>query len=631
MANFFFGNYAASSDITFVNNTVNFTAQIVVTKQFDPEEPMDTVKTYDVPLGVLTNIDVSQAIEVKAICKPLLGFKFTKAHRTNNSTSNTIPFTDELMEFSFTRAMWEFATNDNPRKIGMITGASDKYKDFMFGNSVTGAGVISQNGDPKYKAYVDVTTSTGTVINEVPLGIKTYVDVLGATAVNVRCEPLFNNQFTSARTGSGSVTIDVPFTPELINAALTQVQWAGTSIARRQFVVRTESVVTRIFYFGNDVDVTGKPIKTGDNSFTGVVTLYGEWDAETGLTPEKTYTVESGTELGIILTPSFSRGKIDLFVVNGFEFTGVNFPYEATFTNNTVSYSFPDASYDDIPEDKEELDPSDEMNRYYIANTKTTGGIDPEPSDEPSTIANNYLVTKEELADFNKQIYNIVGFEQTENAKTLITEYISAIRIYPFILPPENLYNRGKIKIKRSELNTATIINSDIITVDLGNINITRKYNNALDFINVKPELILPFCSGSINIAPEYLLGSTVNIQMKINIISGNTTINLKSDLIDGIFDVKTDSIGSDYPFYGRSDIVQKTFEPNQAVNNIDTAYIILETPIYTESVIKSKKEGLLTGVKGDVIIDSIKLNVLATTEEKDDLQYLLKNGVFIK
>lgn len=623
MAKFFFGNYATSSDITFVNNTVNFTAQIVVTKQFDPDDPMNTVKTYDVPLGVLTDIDVSQAIEVKAICKPLLGFKFTKAHRTNNSASNVIPFTDELMEFNFTRAMWEYATNDNPRKIGVITGASDKYKDFMFGNSATGAGVISQNGEPTYKAYVDVTTNTGVAINEIPLGIKTYVNVLGATAVNVRCVPLVNNQFLNARTGSGSIATAVPFEPELINVALTNVQWAGTSIARRQFVINTERVVTRIFYFGNDVDITGKPIKTGANSFKGVVTLYGEWDAETpDVIPEKTYNVESGTELGLILTPSFSKGKIDLTVVDGFEFTGVNFPYEATYTNNTVSYNF--------PVDKEELNPSDEMNRYYIVTTKTTGGIDPEPSDDPITIANNYLVTKEELADFNKQIYNITGFEKTENASTLITEYISAIRIYPFILPPENLYNRGVIKVKRSELNTATIINSDIITVDLGNINIARKYNNALDFINVKPELILPFCNGSISIDPEYLLGSTVNIQMKIDIISGNATINLKSDLIDGIFEVKADSIGGDYPFYGRSDIIQKTFEPSQAINNIVTAYIILETPIYTGSI-KSKKEGLLTGVKGDVIIDRIKLNVLATTSEKDDLQYLLKNGVFIK
>lgn len=386
-----------------------------------------------------------------------------------------------------------------------------------------------------------------------------------------------------------------------------------------------------IFYFGNDVDGAGKPIKTGANSFTGVVTLKGSYDPILEEYPTTIFNVESGTELDITLGNAFRSGSIELTIVDGFEFTGVNFPYEATFTNNTVSYDIPRYDYDDIPEDKEELDPNDVMNRYYIAYTKPTGNPDPEPSDKPETIANNYLTTKDELTEFNKQIYNIVAFETTENVQTLITEYISAIRVYPFKLPPDNLYNRGKIKIKRSELNTATIINSDIITVNLGNINIPRTYNNALDFINVNPELILPFCNGSINIDPEYILGSTVNIQMKINIINGATTINLKSDKVDGFFTVSNTTLGADYPFYNRSNVLQKAFEPNQAINNILTAYVIVESPIYTTSLIKSKKEGLLTDIKGDVIVDDIKLNVLATSEEKAELITLLKNGVFIK
>lgn len=509
---------------------------------------------------------------------------------------------------------------------------------FHFGNYKTGSGVISQNGEPTFIAQVIIDKGFDFVTQEyvtetvtVPLGVITDVDLTGAEGVKVKCTPLVNNAFTDAKTGGGSVTIDVPFTPELIEIELTQAQWESSSIARRQFYIRTQVAIKRLFYFGNDVDSNGQPIKTGENSFTGVLTLIGDMNWSTQEYNKKEYPIESGSILEIYLDEEYNSGGIELQIVDGFEFTGVNFPYEATFTNNTVSYSFPDYDYDDIPEDKEELDPNDEMNRYYVANTRPTGGTDPEPSDEPETIANNYLVTKEELAEFNKQVYNISAYEETNNEKTLITEYVSAIRLYPFKLPPDNLYNRGKIKIKRSELNVATIINSDIITVNLGNINIPRTYNNALDFINVKPELILPFCNGSINIDPEYILGSTVNIQMKINIINGATTINLKSDKVDGIFTVSNTTIGSDYPFYNRSNVLQKAFEPNQAINNILTAYVIVESPIYTTSLIKSKKEGLLTDIKGDVIVDDIKLNVLATSEEKAELIALLKNGVFIK
>lgn len=631
MANFFFGNYANSADITFINNAVNYTAQIEVTQEYDPIAPNDTVKIYDVPLGVLTDIDVSKATAVKAICKPLLGFKFTKAHRSNNSTNREIPFSAELMEFSFTRDMWEFTTNNNPRKIGMITGVSETYKDFMFGNYSTGTGVISQNGEPTYKAYVNVTTATGIVINEIPLGVKTAVNVLGATSVNVRCEPITNNQFISVRTGGGSVTIDVPYSPNLIDVELTQAQWQASGIDRRQFVIRTESVATRIFYFGNSTDATGRPIKTGNNSFTGVVTLYGNYDPSEETYPEKVYYVESGTELEIALTPEFNSGNIELTIVDGYKFIGVNFPYEATFTNNTVSYEFPDYDYDDIPEDKEELDPSDEMNRYYVAMTESTGNPDPEPSDEPSTIANNYLLTKSELEVFNTEMFNALALEETLEIQTLITEYLCALRVYPFIIPSDNLYNRGNIKIKRNELNVATIINSDVINIDLGNIEVTRLYDNALDFTNVKCDLILPFIKGSVSIDPEYVIGQKVNINFKINIVSGNITINLKSNKIDMLFDISSDSIGADYPLYNRTNVIQKEYNPIQAINTIRQAYVIIETPIYTTTDIKSRKEGLLTDVKGDVIIDDIKLNILATSDEKDLLQFNLKNGVFIK
>ena len=427
-----------------VKNPINFTVELFISN----------VSQGFLNIGdIANNITFNSYSDIKFRITPLFGYYLNKiSYQAPNSTTQTTTqfnpiqntyydYTPSTIGSTATAGYHAVFNVDVVKADGSPIPdiPTEMLRDFMVGNYSTGSGVISQNGDPTYTAFVDVTKSTGLVSHKLTLGVKSTIDLLGATAVKMRFNTLPNNKFINARTGGGSISIDVPFTENSIEVDLTQAQWEASSIANRQFVITTETVIKRTFYFGNDIDSTGKPIKTGNNSFIGAVTLYGGYNPETGYS-EKVYNVESGTELEISLTSEFNNGKIELTVLDGYEFTGVNFPYEANFTNNTVSYTFPSNS--------NELDPNSETNRYYIANTKATGKPDPEPSNEPETIANNYLVTKEELDEFNKQVYNVISSEQTENVNTLITEYISAIRVYPFKLPPDNLYNRGKIKIK---------------------------------------------------------------------------------------------------------------------------------------------------------------------------------------
>lgn len=489
-------------------------------------------------------------------------------------------------------------------------------KNFIVGNNATGSGVISQIGSPTFKSFVVVVKESGTTETELVLGVEQLIDVGGATRVYFKNVANSGNIFTGCRTGAGSVTIDVPIQENEFLVELAKTQWDSNQRDRRQLVIDTNQSVTKNFSFGNDKDGTGRPILTGVNSFTGVLTLYGDYNFETQTYNQIIREVQAGTDLNLTVESEYQSGSLVLNVVDGFEFTGVEFPSEGTFTNNKIDYV---------------IDLTVEAPLYFIAYTKSTGNPDPEPSDAPDTILNNYLLTKDELYEFQKQIYNVVALEEVEKIQTPITDYISNVYVFPFKIPSSALYGRQTIKCRNREFNIAEQFQKDSISLDLGNITIGKVHNNSLDYVGVNCSLYLPFISGSIMLDPQKVVGKELNINYMVNINDGSTTVNITDVLTDVIINVSKTQLGAIQPFFDFLRVTQKDYTPSQSINDIDTAYIIMEMPNYDQTKPTAIIEGVLTDIKGRVSVNDVNLKTNAFTNEKVQILSLLSQGVIIK
>ena len=262
---------------------------------------------------------------------------------------------------------------------------------------------------------------------------------------------------------------------------------------------------------------------------------------------------------------------------------------------------------------------------------KKTGNPDPEPSDKPNTILNNYLLSRPEMEEFRNQVYNVVAFENTENAKTLITQYISALNVYPFKITPNNIYGRDEIKARDRPFNIATLLNKDNITIDLGILEVLPEHNNALDFINTTCDLFLPFASGTITLDPIDVIGKKLRIYYVINISDGKVTINIEDSETGVIKNVSNMSVGTEMPFYNYLQIENNSYKPSEALNNINTAYIIVSRPDYSNTKPKAQVTGALRGVTGNIQIVDINLDLVALYNERVNLLSILKDGVIFK
>ncbi|WP_435534240.1 hypothetical protein, partial [Glaesserella parasuis] len=75
---------------------------------------------------------------------------------------------------------------------------------------------------------------------------------------------------------------------------------------------------------------------------------------------------------------------------------------------------------------------------------------------------------------------------------------------------------------------SAPLIKTELLKVDLGKIKIENTFNDSRDYVGVVALLHLPRIS-PINIGLEYLIGKEISIEYLIDVYTGNATVNIKS------------------------------------------------------------------------------------------------------
>lgn len=252
---------------------------------------------------------------------------------------------------------------------------------------------------------------------------------------------------------------------------------------------------------------------------------------------------------------------------------------------------------------------------------ETTGGF-----------TNIYKADYTNLLKFsNEIILKTVGGSSGNLQAYDVTPYINNLILLPFNVPSGEKSNivAGN-EIFKTQLST---VDNNYLHVDLGTINIPETYKNGYDYYNVKTRLMLPY-TNMIELDPVHVINQTISIKYIVNVINGDTTINLLNG--DDLFYSEQVNLASEVPFISnaRKGTQYAVINRLKTVfrNSINQAYIIIEqpSPILNSEYYPTNEKGTLKGYNGNVkctLLNNININA----NELNALQNILNNGVNMK
>lgn len=244
---------------------------------------------------------------------------------------------------------------------------------------------------------------------------------------------------------------------------------------------------------------------------------------------------------------------------------------------------------------------------------------------------NLYTPTNEELNTLSKERFYSLSAENVIDYGQFITNlYICPIEI------PENLKgDKSGVNLGKYTATTkATLLKNYRSTVPCGTITVPAKYNNVYDYINTTCTLFMPFFTPLV-IPTDYVVGQTITIDFVIDWYSGTLYYNVSSTFNNAIFASGTTNFVTQIPF------IQK--QNNSIVNQLSTVanYAISKARI---EITRNKPYNAENSIFGKPVIEFVTIGDLsgyaefsdveiignATEQEKQDIENLLKQGVFI-
>ena len=229
----------------------------------------------------------------------------------------------------------------------------------------------------------------------------------------------------------------------------------------------------------------------------------------------------------------------------------------------------------------------------------------------------------------NEVIVKITGGGSVQSYD--VTPYINNLIMLPFNVPTgENASIVVGNETFKTQLPT---VDNNYLTVDLGKITVPEQYKNGYDYFNVKTRLMLPY-TNLIELDPMHVINKTVSIKYVVNVVNGDTTINVYSD--NDLFLSQQVNLANEIPFISKATSGSQYAVINQLKthfrNEISQAYIIIEqpTPILNADYYATNEKGTLKNYTGNVkakLLNNININ----NNDLIGLQNLLETGVKIK
>ena len=248
-----------------------------------------------------------------------------------------------------------------------------------------------------------------------------------------------------------------------------------------------------------------------------------------------------------------------------------------------------------------------------------------------SGFVNLYSPTAEELQALSKERFYSLSAENVVD----YGQFITAVYICPLEIPSDNLGDKGTINLGKFTATTkSTLLKNYRSNVPCGTITVPAKYKNVYDFINTTCTLYLPFFV-PIVIQNDFVIGQTVSVDLVIDWYSGTASYNISSTFNNAIFASGTANIVTQIPFIQKQNNTVVNQISNVSNYPVDTARIEVtrnkpynaNDSIFGKPVIEFVTIGDLSGYAE---FDRVELTGNATADEKQDIESLLKSGVFI-
>lgn len=247
-----------------------------------------------------------------------------------------------------------------------------------------------------------------------------------------------------------------------------------------------------------------------------------------------------------------------------------------------------------------------------------------------SPFANIYNPTDTELFDLSKVRYwsNATGTDVLDRG-----QYIYNLYKLPYNIPESVLGSPTNIHLGDTDTGVESVIVKDyILTIDLGEINVTSKYDNVYDYINTDFILHVPYFN-KIYLNSEYVVDETISIVLDIELYTGKGTLKVRSSFVDNSVIESLDGIVvSQIPFMQDRNAsgvlsISNKYIPQAYIEVVRNKPYSVDTNVFGRAVIEF-------GVIGDYVdfvkCENVLLNTSATNTEKDEIKSLLKSGVII-
>ena len=252
-----------------------------------------------------------------------------------------------------------------------------------------------------------------------------------------------------------------------------------------------------------------------------------------------------------------------------------------------------------------------------------------EKPEQLSTFANLYEVTNDQLTDLAR-----VRFKTIEGETVDYGSFISNLYRLPFRLPESYDRNEGKIQLGNYDSGVdATVLMNYVLVVDIGTIHVPEKYHNIYDYKDTTCILHLPYCE-NIEIPTEYVVNHNLSVEYRIDLYNATCTANIRSNFLNDVVVSRAFNIGTKIPFIQQNtnSVVGEIGEVIH--NNVKTAFVevVRNIPYNMDTIFGSETVdfGTLENYEGYIEVSNIILNISATNDEKDEIERLLKTGVFI-
>lgn len=249
--------------------------------------------------------------------------------------------------------------------------------------------------------------------------------------------------------------------------------------------------------------------------------------------------------------------------------------------------------------------------------------------------ANNlYKINKADLKQINIDRFVTIGGNPPSTVD-YGTNILGVINL-PFNIRPEYIQDPELIKLGTHETTvTAPKVVTDKLYLDLGDISVPMP-ENSLGFTNATALIHLPYAN-SLTLDINAVMGQIINVEYVIDLYNGSSYVNIKSNKTDSIIASSSVDLGINIPYSSMLGDNNTVYNSNMSLggdNHVKTPYIeiiqnipILGSGFFTAPITAETK---LTNELGFIQVENIKLNVTATSTEKDMILTALRNGVII-